>query len=181
MSQMKGVFHSLAQMDLSSKEFLRKANTAISNCLDKTSFITTTVFIIDKKSKTIEFSRAGHCPTLYYDSKKEAMTYFTNQGLGLGILRNDDFHNYIEINKQPYVPGDIMILYTDGITEASNSKGDEYGYDRLKDTILPHVKQNPETIQKRLIEDLYSFTGTEFIDDDYTTLILKFKEEPESR
>jgi serine phosphatase RsbU (regulator of sigma subunit) len=73
-----------------------------------------------------------------------------------------------------------MVLYTDGITEASNRKGDEYGYDRLKDTIVPHVNDDPKTIQKRLIEDLYSFTGTEFIDDDYTTLIVKFKNEPES-
>jgi len=181
MSQMKGVFQSLAQMNLSSKDFLAKANTAISNCLEKTSFITTAFFIIDQATKTIEFSRAGHCPTLFYDSKNSDMTYFTNRGLGLGILRNDDFANYIEINKQSYTAGDIMVLYTDGITEASNSKGDEYGYDRLKDTIVPHVNENPETIQKRLIEDLYSFTGTEFIDDDYTTLIVKFKEEPENR
>ncbi len=180
MSQMKGVFQSLAQMNLSSKEFLSKANTAISNCLEKTSFITTAVFIIDQASKTIEYSRAGHCPTLYYDSKENTTTYFTNQGLGLGILRNDDFHNYIQINKQSYVSGDVMVLYTDGITEAQNKKGDEYGYDRLKDIIRSHVGETPEIIQKKLIEDLYSFTGTEFIDDDYTTLIVKFKDEPES-
>ncbi len=180
MSQMKGVFQSLAQMNLSSKEFLAKANTAISNCLEKTSFITAAFFIIDQVSKTIEFSRAGHCPTLYYDHKTGDATYFTNQGLGLGILRNDDFHNYIQINKQPYISGDVMVLYTDGITEAQNRKGDEYGYDRLKETILLHAKESPETIQKKLIEDLYSFTGTEFIDDDYTTLVVKFKKEPES-
>lgn len=179
MSQMKGVFHSLAQMNLSSKEFLSKANTAISNCLEKTSFITTAVFIIDQATKKIEFSRAGHCPTLYYDQKAATASYFTNQGLGLGILRNDDFHNYIQINEQSYVSGDIMVLYTDGITEAKNQKGDEYGYDRLKDIITSHTNESPKTIQKRLIEDLYSFTGTEFIDDDYTTLIIKFKE-PES-
>lgn len=181
MSQMKGVFQSLAQLNLSSKEFLSKANTAISNCLEKTSFITTAVFIIDQASKTIEFSRAGHCPTLFYDSKEKTTTYFTNQGLGLGILRNDDFQNYIQINRQSYVTGDIMVLYTDGITEAQNRKGDEYGYDRLKDTIKSHVHKTPEIIQKRLIEDLYFFTGTEFIDDDYTTLIIKFKDEPKSR
>jgi serine phosphatase RsbU (regulator of sigma subunit) len=180
MSQMKGVFQSLAQLDLTSKDFLAKANTAISNCLEKTSFITTTVFIIDQSTKTIEFSRAGHCPTLYYDSQEKTTTYFTNQGLGLGILRSDDFHQYIEINKQSYLPNDVMVLYTDGITEAQNRKGDEYGYDRLRDTIKAHINETPKTIQHRLIEDMYSFTGTEFIDDDYTTLILKFKEEPES-
>jgi len=181
MSQMKGVFQSLAQMNLSSKEFLSKANTAISNCLEKTSFITATIFIIDQATKSIELSRAGHCPTLYYDKQKKSATYFEEPGLGLGILRNDDFHNYVEINELPYRAGDVVVLYTDGITEAKNRKGDEYGYDRLKDTILANVNENPNLIQKRLIEDLYSFTGTEFIDDDYTILILKFKEETEHK
>ena len=180
MSQMKGIFHSLAQMNLSTKEFLSKSNTAISKCLEKTSFITTTVFIIDQKSKTIEFSRAGHCPTLYYDSKKNVMTYFANQGLGLGILRNDDFHHYIEINKRKYASGDIMLLYTDGITEAKNKKGEEYGYDRLKEIIMSHVTDPPDITQQRLIEDLHFFTGTEFIDDDYTALILKFRDKPDN-
>jgi len=174
MSQMKGVFQSLAQLGMSSKEFLVNANNAISNCLEKASFITVTYFLINTIKKEVEFARAGHCPTIYYDAKAKETKFFTNKGLGLGILRNGDFHKYIHVNKISYNPGDIIALYTDGISEARNSDGEEYGYDRIKDVVHSSAKESPEVIQDILIKDLYDFTGSSFINDDYTTLVIKF-------
>ncbi len=174
MSQMKGVFHSLSQHDMSPKAFLASANKALSNCLDKASFITTSYFVIDTKQKAVEFSRAGHCPTLFYKKSDDEVTYFQNKGLGLGILRNNGFENYIQINSFKYSPGDVIVLYTDGITEAKNGKGDEFGYERLQQVIKRMSQAPADEIQKELINELYAFTGTEAIDDDYTTLIVKF-------
>ncbi|QSE98382.1 PP2C family protein-serine/threonine phosphatase [Fulvivirga lutea] len=176
MSQMKGVFQSLAQLGLEPKEFLVKANTALSKCLDKTSFITTSFFVVDTKKKVVEFARAGHCPTLYFDSEKKQWEFFQNKGLGLGILRNGDFANFIQPNKFSYKPGDIIILYTDGITEAKNMKGHEFGYERLQEAVTKTVNCTAEEIQKAIIDDLYEFTGTPVIDDDYTTVVIKFRE-----
>lgn len=175
MSQMKGVFHSFAQLDLSPKEFLVKANKALSQCLDKASFITTSYFVINSETKTVEFARAGHCPTLFYDSQLKKGTYFQNKGLGLGILRNGEFGNYIQTNSFKYKSGDIVVLYTDGVTEAKNSQSDEFGYVRLQQFIEKVSDKTVENIQQELINELYEFTGTKSIDDDYTTLIIKFK------
>ncbi|MDH5367005.1 MAG: PP2C family protein-serine/threonine phosphatase [Cyclobacteriaceae bacterium] len=174
MSQMKGVFQSLAQLGLSSKKFLINANNAISNCLEKTSFITVSYFLIDTEKKKIEFSRAGHCPTIYYSKKSNKARFFTNKGLGLGILRNGDFHKYIHVNRLTYQPGDIILLYTDGISEARNKNGEEYGYDRIKKVLDTNTNETTTIIQERLINDLYDFTGSSFINDDYTTLVIKF-------
>ena len=68
-----------------------------------------------------------------------------------------------------------MVLYTDGITEAKNAKGDEFGYDRLREVILEVKDHSSREIQEHLINRLYEFTGTENINDDYTTMIVKFK------
>jgi len=174
MSQMKGVFQSLAQLGLSSKAFLINANNAISNCLEKASFITVSYFLINTEKKEIEFARAGHCPTIYYSKKEDETRFFTNKGLGLGILRNGDFHKYIQVNKLAYLPGDIILLYTDGISEARNNDGEEYGYDRIKEVLDANTNASTTIIQERLIEDLYAFTGSSFINDDYTTLVIKF-------
>lgn len=174
MSQMKGIFHSFSQLDLSPKEFLVRANTALSHCLDKASFITTSYFVIDSASKAIEFARAGHCPTLFFDFEKRKASYFQNKGLGLGILRNDEFGNYIQTNSFQYCSGDIVVLYTDGITEAKNARGEEFGYNRLLEFIERVSDKNVQEIQQDLIRELYEFTGTKSIDDDYTTLIIKF-------
>lgn len=174
MSQMKGIFQSLAQLNLDPTEFLIRANEAVSRCLDKNSFITTSYFVIDSAKKEVEFTRAGHCPTLYYNSLEQKAHYFKNKGLGLGILRNSSYKDYIHANHFHYNPGDIMLLYTDGITEAQNKQGEEYGYDRLKDSIERLSNKPVIEIQKSLIEELYAFTGSTVINDDYTMIILKF-------
>lgn len=174
MSQMKGIFHSLAQLDLSSKDFMVHANNALSRCLEKTSFITLSFFLIDSSKKEVEFTRAGHCPTLYYNYKEGSAEFFKNKGLGLGILRNENFHKYINVNKFTYSPGDVILLYTDGISEARNAKGDEYGLERLQIVLKTHAKQSPREIQQEVIKSLYGHCGRSTLNDDYTALVVKF-------
>ena len=175
MSQMKGVFYSLVQLDLSSKEFLIHANNALSKCLEKTSFITLSFYIVNTKEKTIEFSRAGHCPTLYYTHEHGHSDFFENKGLGLGILRNDNYKNYVEVNHINYASGDIMMLYTDGITEARNELEEEFGYEKLKKFLDEHASLDPQSIQRDLLETLYTFVGGKSRYDDYSALIIKFR------
>jgi len=174
MAQMKGIFQSLSQIELHPSDFMVKANAAISQCLDKASFITATYFLIDKESKKVCFTRAGHCPTLFYNGSRDKTEYFQSQGIGLGILRNEEYKNYVYVNEMSYSSGDIMVLYTDGITEAQNSKGDEYGYERLEKVLHKNSKEEPELIREAFINDLYDFTGTDAINDDYTVVIIKF-------
>jgi serine phosphatase RsbU (regulator of sigma subunit) len=68
-----------------------------------------------------------------------------------------------------------MLFYTDGITEAKDQKGEEYGNDRLHATFVQVVDQEPKVIQDHIIGKLYEFSGTHLINDDYTTMIVKFK------
>ncbi len=175
MSQMKGVFHSLSQLKLTPIDFLSYANIALSNCLEKTSFITASYFTIDKTKRSVEFARAGHCPTLYYRHKKGKAEYFENKGLGLGILRDKNYPNYLEESTISYETGDIMVLYTDGITEAKNFKKEEFGYDQLLLLLEKNSNKNPEEISSSIIKELYAFAGDKDINDDYTLVIIKFK------
>ncbi len=174
MSQMKGVFHSLAQIDLDPREFLVKANEALGRCLEKTSFITLSYYIIDTGKKTICFSRAGHCPSLYYDSSISKLDFLKSKGLGLGIIRNQEYCKYVELNQIKYQSGDILVMYTDGITEAMNPDGEEFGYDRLREVVVNQVNQSAVEIQRAIINGLLQFTEVDDIEDDFTTMILKF-------
>ncbi len=175
MSQMKGVFHSLAQLDLSPDKFLEYANSALSRCLEKTSFITASFFVVDIEQRSIEFARAGHCPTLYYSAQEKHACFLESKGLGLGILRDKRFNNYIEVNKKNYQSGDVVVLYTDGITEALNAEHEQFGYERLKCNIEKNADKEPALQQQLLIQQLYDFCGNRILDDDYTVLIIRFK------
>jgi phosphoserine phosphatase RsbU/P len=175
MSQMKGIFHSLAQDCIAPNEFMIRSNKALTHCLEKGSFISASFFIIDIQAKTVNYSRAGHCPLLYYTAGTDTLDYRKDKGVALGMVRNNGYSKFIDANTFSYKTNDVMILYTDGITEAKSAKGDEFGYDRLAEAIREVKDQSAKRIQEHLINRLYEFTGTENIDDDYTTMIVKFK------
>lgn len=175
MSQMKGIFQSLVQLDLSPKEFLIHANTALSKCLERTSFITLTYYIIDTEKREIEYARAGHCPTLYFDKRKKEADFLQNKGLGLGIMRNNSYQNFIEVNTISFAKDDILVLYTDGISEATNENKDEFGYERMKGLLEKNAHYDPVMIQKVFISKLYEFCEHKDLDDDYTIVVIKFK------
>ncbi len=175
MSQMKGIFHSLAQRDIEPSSFMVQANQALIYCLERGSFISATYFIINTQTKTVRYARAGHCPVLYYCAESNSSQYLKDKGVALGMVRNRTYTSFIQSNSFQYKPGDIMVLYTDGVTEAKDGKGEEFGYDRLVNIVNEANGMAPAEIQNHLINKLYEFSGTSNIDDDYTTMILKFK------
>lgn len=175
MSQMKGIFHSLAQDCIEPDEFMKRANQALVYCLERGSFISATFFVINTEAKKVRYSRAGHCPVLYYHAAQDSVEYLKDKGIALGMVRNKSYGNFIQSNEFKYRSGDIMVLYTDGITEAKDKKNDEFGYDKLSEVLMEVKNLEPKEIQQHLINRLYEFSGTQNINDDYTTMIIKFK------
>jgi len=174
MSQMKGIFHSLAQQDLDPKEFMDRANRALAYCLERGSFISATYFVVDTTSKTIRYSRAGHCPVLYHNASTGVTEYLKDKGTALGMVRGNDYCRLVETKVIQYASGDIMLLYTDGITEAKNQRGEEFDYDRLADALREVTDKGSHEIEKNIIQRLYEFSGSKDINDDYTSMTIKF-------
>jgi serine phosphatase RsbU (regulator of sigma subunit) len=175
MSQMKGVFHSLVQLNLPPVEFMVKANNALSDCLEKNHFITTTYYSLNTAEKDIRFARAGHCPTLYYDVTKDESSYLDVNGMGLGIVRNERFVQYLEEGYLRYHPGDIMVMYTDGIIEAKNEKGEEFGFEALRSVLHETKDLCARQIKEEIIQRVHHFIGKNALpDDDYSLMVVKF-------
>ena len=175
-AEMKGVFQALMHLKLSGKEFLNIANQSISKCFDKGIFITLSYLSIDTNKKRFSHSRAGHCPTIYYNAKEDKIQLLDEKGLAFGIIRNDAYANHIEISEHNYNPGDVLLFYTDGILEAREKDGtEEFGFDRIKNLIAKHKNLNTKDILDKIIELLTVFTEGEMSFDDTTLLVVKFK------
>ncbi|MEM6736637.1 MAG: SpoIIE family protein phosphatase [Bacteroidota bacterium] len=181
MAQMKGIFHSLARQGLSPKEFNKKANMALSQCLNKSSFITAIYFDIDTDKNKLSFSRAGHCPALIYCTQHDNVSFLESEGMGLGILRNSSYDNYVNGSIVEYNKGDTLLLYTDGITEAKNPDGEQFGSKRLKQSFEKHRSKSPNQIKEGIKDDLSEFIGKVDIEDDYTFIVLRFKDRENDR
>lgn len=174
MAQLKGVFQALIPLGLTIEQFLTQANTALSHCLEKTSFLTLTLMFIDTNTKEIEIGRAGHCPTLYYSSEVIETQYIKNKGLGLGILRNDKYSQHIETYSRKYSSNDAILLFTDGLVEAKNKVGDEYGYKNVLNHAENVMGLSPVEIVESSVQSMYEFCEGVVPDDDITCLCVKF-------
>jgi sigma-B regulation protein RsbU (phosphoserine phosphatase) len=184
-AQMKGIFHALMQPNPLAKKdrdrypdphrFMVKANEALTHCLERSSFITASFYLIDYEAGGFSFARAGHCHTLYYHSIKEEVSYFRSEGLGLGILRDGSYSRHVKNQFWDYNPGDVMVIYTDGIPEARNASGDEYGEERLAQMLGESFYQSAEEINQHIRHDVQEFSKGLPLHDDQTLLVIKFK------
>jgi phosphoserine phosphatase RsbU/P len=175
MAKLKGVFHSLALLDLPTDTFMKHANSALSACLDKATFVTLTIILLDFEKNIMSTCRAGHCPTLYYHSDTNKTEFLEQNGLGLGIVRKHPYSVDFDIVEIPMKKGDIICLYTDGIAEAVNPYGDDFGYDRIAAFLKSNQKFHLDEIKSSFIKSLQMYCETKVILDDYSIMLIRVK------
>lgn len=132
-------------------------------------FVTLIYLILDTNSGKLTYSIAGHNPPYVLDPKQNSATLLPKGGIALGILepiKLDDFDLEFE-------PGQSLVLYTDGVSESSDSSGKEYGEERMQQTLVSLAEQQPEDLILNLLKDLEDFQGDDSFEDDRTLLVLK--------
>lgn len=178
MSQMKGIFQSLIQLNLGPAQFMIKANAALSRCLERNHFITASIFLINTREKTVCHARAGHVPTLMHQVKINKSDYLGIDGLGLGILRNNQYEKHVDEKTFSYSSGDVLVMFTDGIVEAKNDKSQQFGFERIRTLLEVYHNLSPKEIQKKIIDSLHTYVGGDgLIDDDYSIMVVKFSDQ----
>ncbi|WP_332911618.1 PP2C family protein-serine/threonine phosphatase [Algoriphagus boritolerans] len=112
---------------------------------------------------------------MLFKAKEATSEFMLFDGLGLGILRNKQYENHVQEKTFTYESGDILVLITDGIVEAKNQKGQQFGFERIRSLVEIHHAKSPNEIQTQLIDSLHVFVGgVRMIDDDYSMMVVKF-------
>ena len=153
-----------------------RANNAISACFEKNRFVTLIYLVIDKKERKFTYVRAGHCPVLYYQNERSEAHYIKDEGLGLGILRNPIFNNYVHVYERPYQQNDLLVLFSDGIDEAVDPRTNEaYGYERLKLSLCEAKRHETlDKVMKAMLADIRRHVKDNRDLDDMTMILLRF-------
>ena len=156
------------QVGYASHIALAKVNNLLWDSLDDNQFITAIYGILDATNRTFVFSNAGHNPPLLI--KPDGEYRFVEYGdLPLGMFRDMHYHqHFIRFEK-----GQMMVIYTDGITEAMNEAGEEYGQDRLAKRILEGIDLPSKQLIDHIRKGVADFTERKFLDDDGTLFIVK--------
>jgi len=128
-------------------------------------FVTFFYCVIDTAAKTLRYSNAGHCFPLLHRSRGD-VEVLGDGGIVLGIFPDAKYSDVaVQID-----PGNKLLLFTDGITEATNTRGEEYGEDRLRQELDDDASGETATLHRKLMQDVSQFCQGNFADD--ATLVL---------
>lgn len=175
MTMTRSVLRSKAIGVHSASSVLMAVNELICQDIEPDMFISLIYLIIDTDQNTVTYARAGHEPIIFYHAKDSTCELIKPEGMVLGIDNGPLFNNSLrEVNFQMH-PGDIIVLYTDGITEAINDKGEEFGIANLMDAIRISSADTAEGIVNNISERIGRFTGNLPQQDDLTLVVLKLK------
>lgn len=131
-------------------------------------FVTAIYGILDVTNKTFVFSNAGHNPPLLI--KPDGEHRFVEYGdLPLGMFKGVRYHQHFI----KFEPGQILVLYTDGITESAREDGEEYGQERLAERVWQGIHLPAKELIDFIRLGVADFTGRKFLDDDGTLFIVK--------
>lgn len=171
----KGVLHALCTDYTSTIEILSKFNTLFRKNARKGTFISLIFGLIDIENNEFRFSRAGHNPLLYFNSKENTLKEFRPDGIGLGMASEDIFRKNICETSIKFQSDDILVLFTDGVVEATNRLNKYYGDARLHKLIKQNKNLTSEKILQKLTDDLVKFGDGADQHDDMTVLVIKMK------
>lgn len=191
MAELKGIVLSLSQQHTSPRQLLIDANRIISRHLDSRSFITMTYLLVDLRARTLRYARAGHCPLIYVPADGRAGAPAPEPGPGVAVsgrarillpdgmvlgLQLDDGRMFEALLAEMTLPlgsGDLVLLYTDGLSEAMNPAGEVFGDTRLAHLIERHADLPPKELLERILREVQAFTGAGRQQDDMTLVVLK--------
>jgi len=181
MAELKGVMFSLSRLHRSPRDLLIAADRILSQHLSRSSFITITYAVVDLEARTLTYARAGHCPLIYMPgphARSRQVQILAPDGLvlGLQIDNGETFRRLLEEVTLPLGPGDLFVLYTDGITEATNPAGEYFGEQRLGALIQQQAHLPLEELRERILREVGGFVGSAAQQDDMTMLLLKVEE-----
>ena len=150
-------------------------NSEMVHAMRSDMFITIIYLVIDPKSGEARFARAGHEPPLLARADSdEAAQPLKSSGMALGMVSEELFDEVMEDASFKMNSGDVLVLYTDGLTEAANPEGGEFTAKKLAQTISTLRSRNANDLNDEIIKSVESFMGPgNKYGDDLTLLTVK--------
>lgn len=174
-AELKGLMIALSHNERSPRRLLVEVNRLLSAHLDNRSFITMIYAVIDTNARTMTCARAGHTPLIVISGGKSEVLIPPGMVLGLRLPgAGQRFEELLEEHTRPLLPGDVVMLYTDGITEAMNGEGEMFGDAALARVVLGHSHLDAAGIRERVLREVKAFVGDAEPHDDMTMVVLKF-------
>jgi sigma-B regulation protein RsbU (phosphoserine phosphatase) len=138
-------------------------------------FITAVIAFFDLSEKSVTIARAGHNWPLYFCSETRTIKELKPKGMSIGMFENTRFSDRLEEQKIFLKPGDILLLYSDGVTEAVNPANQLFDLSGLKAVLAASAHESSTVLIERINANLRSFVESDELQDDATMVAIKVK------
>jgi sigma-B regulation protein RsbU (phosphoserine phosphatase) len=169
----RSVLRAEAARNPSPADVLRKVNRQLYPDIKEDMFISMAYLILDHHHDGVTLARAGHDAPLWYRRESQTVTPVKSPGMVVGIDSGSVFDRLTVDFAVPLEHNDCLVLYTDGVTETLNSEEDEFGVDRMMQSVCASASDGAQAIVKRIIEDVREFTGSVPQNDDITLIAIR--------
>jgi sigma-B regulation protein RsbU (phosphoserine phosphatase) len=169
-SQIQAMLRSEVRNTDSIIRILNNVNFLMSTTTSAEKFVTLFYAEFDPASKKLEYSNAGHNYPIVVNQKGEHR-FLIEGGLLMGAFKEATYkQDSLKLN-----PGDLVFFYTDGINEAFNHEGEQFGEERLLELIKEIRSQSAKEIADRVVKEVMDFSSSDMPQDDMTVVALKLK------
>lgn len=175
MAMCRGVLRSEALIGHTPGDVLRGVNRLLYPDIKEDMFVSMAYVILEGSDGHVTLARAGHDAPLLYRAASGEVEKLSPRGMALGIDSGEVFNRVCNDLGLVMEPGDCMVLYTDGATEAMNEDGLEYGLDRLSEAIRASAREGAAAVLRFVASDVRAFTGHEPNKDDFTLIAISKK------
>jgi len=173
MTLTKGIFLSFTKTNISPKEALIKVNQLLYQSLRRGSFVTMCFAILDNLKNELTIARAGHEPLLHSINNDSIIKEIKPKGMGLGLEEGKIFESSFEDQTIKLNEKDLIIFYTDGVSDSRDSSLNNYGIKRIKDVITKNKELPIAQLVTETINDVRTFSGNTPQYDDMTLIAVK--------
>jgi serine phosphatase RsbU (regulator of sigma subunit) len=173
MTLTKGLLASVAENESDPARILREVNRHLYEVCRRKVFVTMILGVLDAPTRTLTYARAGHNPGIWHSARTRTATWLRARGLGLGLNKGALFDKSLQLESIKFESGDSLVFYSDGITEAMNGAGEEYGEERLLAAVARADGLSAEQTQNLIVEDVVEFLDGGAPQDDMTLVVLR--------
>lgn len=169
MVRMQALVHLIIEKNHPSpKELFLELNDYVKSDVKDQTFVTACAAFFPKDEEQMVFARAGHNPPIFFSKERDATFELRTDGFALGMTSSYNLENHLQEKKFHFKSGDSVFFYTDGLTEARNNFGEEYGTKRLDSILSVYGSLHAKTIINKVQTSLENFIEDEKPSDDIT-------------
>jgi phosphoserine phosphatase RsbU/P len=169
MSATAAVMHLEANRDRNMLELVGRLDKEISSVSDGERYVTLLLAEIDARKRTVRYVNCGHNPALMFRAKTGTVTYMDSSCPPIGMFSEKP----CELASGDLIVGDVMVFYTDGVTEAQNQLGEEFGLERLSAVVGRGSSMSAEGLMNDIFSSAANFCSEVGFQDDVTILVVK--------